>query len=395
MPVNGSRAIAIALAMLAPALGHAEEPSTGPSEPAGAAKKQAEDSRFRDPQDGQIDLSSFLENPRSFLPVPVIVTEPAVGYGGGLIGMFLRPRKEAGGEGWARPNISAIGGFATENGTWGAFAADASRWMNGRLESLAGGGTGQLNLDFYGLAADEASLDQPVRYTLDFTAALLQGNWHLEARSPWSFGLRYIYAQVEPRLRDAPAFPGLVNNTEVEVSAPGLLVEYDSRDNVFTPSRGFYSESVLFASREALGASQDFERFQQMLMTWFPVRENLTLGLRGDYQWTSDDTPFFLRPYVKLRGVQAMRYQGDEMASIEIEARWRFHGRWSAIMAAGAGTARSDRETLSASQDVTSGAIGLRYELARKFGLHAGLDVGFSSETTAVYIQVGNAWFRP
>ena len=35
------------------------------------------------------------------------------------------------------------------------------------------------------------------------------------------------------------------------------------------------------------------------------------------------------------------------------------------------------------------------YELARKFGLHAGIDVAHSRETTAVYFVVGNAWFRP
>ena len=73
--------------------------------------------RFFDPEDGQLDLSYFLENARGFLPIPIVITEPAIGYGGGLAGMFLRPRKEAGSEGWARPNISAVGGFATENGT--------------------------------------------------------------------------------------------------------------------------------------------------------------------------------------------------------------------------------------------------------------------------------------
>ena len=90
-----------------------------------------------------------------------------------------------------------------------------------------------------------------------------------------------------------------------------------------------------------------------------------------------------------------MRYQGDEMASGEIEARWRYRDRWSAVLAAGAGTARSTRRDSSTSQDIASGAVGIRYELARKFGLHAGLDIGFSSQTTAVYLQVGNAWFRP
>ena len=69
--------------------------------------------RFLDPDDGQLDLSYFLENPRGFLPVPIVVTEPAVGYGGGFAGMFLRPREEAGEEGWARPNISAVGVLAT------------------------------------------------------------------------------------------------------------------------------------------------------------------------------------------------------------------------------------------------------------------------------------------
>lgn len=73
--------------------------------------------RFFDPVDGQLDLSYYIETARGFLPIPMIVTEPAVGYGDGGIGMFVRPRKEAGDEGWARPDISGMGGILTENGT--------------------------------------------------------------------------------------------------------------------------------------------------------------------------------------------------------------------------------------------------------------------------------------
>ena len=40
-------------------------------------------------------------------------------------------------------------------------------------------------------------------------------------------------------------------------------------------------------------------------------------------------------------------------------------------------------------------ALGFRYALARKFGMDAGLDVARSPGTTAVYLLVGNAWFRP
>jgi hypothetical protein len=352
-------------------------------------------SRFRDPDDGQIDLSRFLAHPRAFLPIPLIVTEPAVGYGGGLAGLFVRPRKQAGSEGYARPNMSVAGGIATENGTWAAFAGDSSHWMDDRVQTLAALGYGELHLDFFGLGDASDSLDEPISYQLDFSLLLLQGNWKPKPKSPWSLGMRYIHSKVEPRLDDDPLIPGLLDQVDVEISAPAGILEYDSRDNLFTPTRGIFSESMILVSREEFGATENFERFQQVLMGWMPLGDAWTLGLRADYQWSSDGTPFFLRPYIKLRGVAAMRYQGDEMASTEFEARWRVKGRWSLVGAAGYGTAHSDRELFSATRDVWSGALGVRYELARLFGMHAGLDVGFSSGETAVYIQIGNAWFRP
>jgi len=179
------------------------------------------------------------------------------------------------------------------------------------------------------------------------------------------------------------------------VSAPTAIVEYDSRDNVFTPTKGIYSETSWLASREALGASTDFERFEQILLAWHPLPHNVTIGARGNYAWSSTGTPFFLRPYIQLRGVPAVRYQGDQAASIEVEARWQFLGRWSAVVFGGAGTTRTEKNTFSATQNVGSGGLGFRYELASKFGLHAGIDVAHSPGTTAVYFVVGNAWFRP
>jgi len=325
----------------------------------------------------------------------LIVTEPAVGYGAGIAGMFLRPRREAGEEGWARPNISAVGGLATENGTWAAFAGDASRWMDGRLRTLAGGGTGQVNLDFYGLGFEPSTFNEKVRYTLQFSGAVAQMNWQLAPKSPWALGLRYVYADVNPKLRENPAFPGLADRVRVKISAPTPVIEYDSRDNVFTPTRGIYAETSWLVSRDALGATDDFDRFEQVLIGWVPLAHNVTLGAKGNYARSSSETPFFLRPFVQLRGVPAMRYQGDQMASAEVEARWQFYGRWSVVAFGGVGTTHTDRDGFSATQNVGSGGFGFRYELARKFGMHAGIDVAHSPGTTAVYLQVGNAWFRP
>jgi hypothetical protein len=312
-----------------------------------------------------------------------------------MAGLFLRPRKEAGEEGWARPDISAAGALATQNGTWAAFGGDSSRWLDGRLRTLAGGGAGQINLDFYGLSADPASLNQGVRYSLQFSALVGQANWQLAPKSPWSVGVRYVYANVDPKLRDQPVFPGLVDRLRVTVSAPTAIVEFDSRDNVFTPTRGVYFETAYLASREALGANVDFERFDQVLLGWYPVRDDVTLGANATYSWSSGGTPFFLRPFIVLRGVPAVRYQGDQAASIEVEARWQFYGRWSVVAFGGAGRTWTERPNRSFSQSVGAGGAGVRYEIARKFGINVGIDIAHSPGTTAVYFVVGNAWFRP
>ena len=44
---------------------------------------------------------------------------------------------------------------------------------------------------------------------------------------------------------------------------------------------------------------------------------------------------------------------------------------------------------------VPTGGVGFRYEIARRYGIHMGLDVAFGPDNYAVYVQVGSAWARP
>ena len=45
--------------------------------------------QFFDPLDGQFDTSDWLQSNSGFLPVPIIITEPAVGTGLGLAAVFF------------------------------------------------------------------------------------------------------------------------------------------------------------------------------------------------------------------------------------------------------------------------------------------------------------------
>jgi hypothetical protein len=44
----------------------------------------------------------------------------------------------------------------------------------------------------------------------------------------------------------------------------------------------------------------------------------------------------------------------------------------------------NDFENLDDTHGVVSGGGGFRYELARQYGLHAGIDIAFSPDTTAI-----------
>ena len=90
-----------------------------------------------------------------------------------------------------------------------------------------------------------------------------------------------------------------------------------------------------------------------------------------------------------------MRYPGNKVGQAEIEGRWQFHGRWSVVAFGGVGGARIDENGVKRNTTAGAGGVGFRYELARKFGMHVGIDVARGPEDTAFYLQVGNAWFRP
>ncbi|HBO79836.1 MAG TPA: glyceraldehyde-3-phosphate dehydrogenase, partial [Cupriavidus sp.] len=67
--------------------------STKPSESAKPADQMQPPAKkkltFFDPEDGKLDMSDFLLNHKGALPVPTIITEPAVGYGFGLGLLFF------------------------------------------------------------------------------------------------------------------------------------------------------------------------------------------------------------------------------------------------------------------------------------------------------------------
>jgi hypothetical protein len=369
---------------------HAQE--SGPSAAVSPPERSWRD-KFTDPQDGQFDASAFLASAYGFVPIGSIITDPAVGYGGALGLIFIDPNEDPATHQAMRPNLSLAGGFATENGSWGGALGHSGLWQGGRLKTLAGAFYTSLNLEFFGEGG--ALENAPLEYNLEAWGTVAQADRKVGETSFWT-GLRYVFADVTTQFDLGNVVPGL-RPLDYDQRMSGLtpIVSYDTRDNFFTPREGLYAEANVAVFSEALGGDADFQIATLTGMWYRPLGPDLNFGIRGDVSASFDDVPFYLQPYVQLRGIQSLQLQGENLAQAEIELRWQRWGRYSLVAFAGGGVVWNDLDNFENDRSTATGGVGVRYLLARLFGLHMGLDVGFGPDDPIIYLQVGSAWFRP
>ncbi|MBK1826368.1 BamA/TamA family outer membrane protein [Haloferula rosea] len=352
-----------------------------------------------DPEDGNLDLSQILDEPQGFFPLVTPITEPAVGYGAAVVPIFIDLPEEKG----RRPDIWATGALATANGSRGYFGGYSGYLDDDRWHIFGGGGNFSINLDFHGLG--NVSTGTPLRYNLDTVGGLIGADRRI-GDSAWRVGLRYLYGEIDPSLvlsgdagrLSAPDFISRFGPFDFSstVSSLQLAVIRDTRDNIFTPTRGSYMEIDLTANLPAIGASHEY-----YLLAWTGIRyrplhdERLFLGWRGDFVQSFGDVPFYRRPAISMRGVPAQRFQGAGIASTEAELRWQFHPRWSVLGFAGVGATWSKDRPFDMVRATASGGVGFRYLIARRHRLHTGIDLAVGEDGPAIYVQFGSGWFRP
>jgi hypothetical protein len=360
-----------------------------------AAERTNEGSKANPAEDGWPDLSKFLDSKLGFLPFIMPITEPAVGYGAaGGVAFIDKPSAKDSAK-FARPNITAVAGLGTDNGTWGVGAGDIRNWFSDRLQTIVGVVYASVNLDFYPMREDGQRDGNPLQYTLEPGGGGIQGKYRIGTSRVW-VGLSYVYVTTQVSFDapdDTPGLPEFRSESKVGCMTPTFT--FDTRDNIFTPLAGTYFEASVGLFGRSLGGDDDFQRVQVIAMQYVPLGARLFLGLRGSWAASYSDPPFYLLPSVALRGAPLMRYQGQEVAQIETELRWQFWNRFSLLMFGGRGAVKNDFGRLAMAETVETGGIGFRYELARKYGIHMGADIAFGPDSPTFYVQMGSAWIRP
>ncbi len=362
-----------------------------------AQDKKISTSLFRDSTDGAFDVSEWVLTAHGFIPVPMLITEPALGgFGGALMAVFItrntpyvdtvngKPVKQR-----VKPNIYGLGAAYTANGTWltaGALTGVIKKW---RAYYRLVSGYANVNLHFYRTVP--ALGDQSFLFTIKTVPVYGQLIKQIN-RSHWYAGANYLYLQSQIQRGD-PIFykPEEISS---KVSRLSMLVEYDSRDNIFTPNKGLLLNAQGGAAGQSIGSDYDYQSINTAAFYYVPLSHQFIAGFRAEYQQVWNDVPFYLKPFINLRGIPIARYQGNVTTLAETELRWDFVPRWSGLVFGGSGKAFQEWADFSDAQWHSSMGVGGRYLIASKLKLRMGVDVARGQEQWAYYIVFGTSWVR-
>ena len=362
-----------------------------PSEAVAQKKQKA----FIDTLDNALDISYYLGDLNGLLPVISPITEPAVGYGAAVAGVFFFPKEQKKGQPkkFRMPDVAGIAGGYTENSTWFGGLGYMGFWNDDRIRYRGVFGYGDINLKYYG-TGDNILSKNPLDFNIQSYFLLQQMMFRL-GETNFLLGGKYQLMKTKASF-EIPFLPSIDPiDYELLNSGLGIITEYDKLNNIFSPTKGMRINLTYDQYLEVLGGDRNFSKLSFFVHDYHQVIENKwNAGFRIESLIASESTPFYMLPFISLRGVPAMRYQGEFTALIETEQEVMFGRRWSIVGFGGYGSAFKSLDNMSNNASAWNAGLGFRYLLARMFGLKMGLDVARGPEQYAIYVVFGNSWLR-
>ncbi|MEN8247414.1 MAG: hypothetical protein ABFS32_00650 [Bacteroidota bacterium] len=357
-----------------------------------SVKAQEKQSLFIDTLDNAFDVSHFLLDLHGLLPVVSPITEPAVGYGATVALMYFIPKKDKKARFQMPDIVTAMGGL-TQNNTWFAGGGYIGFWKDDRVRYRAMAGYADVNLKYYGTGNSFLG-ENPASFSINSYVILQQVIARL-GESNFFIGGKYLFMKTNVSAFEDSKLP-FVRPLDFDLTSSGVsfITEYEKYDNVLSPSEGLRVHLRYHQNIELIGSDRNYGRLTFFSLFYIPVTDRWVPGFRFESLLTTGDPPFYAKPFVGLRGVPAMRYQGELTVLAETEHSFSLTNRWSLIGFAGVGTAYDNLTDMNHGDIAWNAGGGFRYLMARLLGIKMGVDVARGPEDWAFYVVFGSSWMR-
>ncbi len=359
-----------------------------------ATNRAEKKAMMTDTLDGAFDFSRYLIEAKGFIPVPVIITEPALGgFGLFLAPVFLSPKHLEGYDGYIPPDITGVAGMYTANNSWFAGAFRMGSFLKAGLRYRVLFGYTSLNLSFY---RDLPELgEREFEFNIDALPVYLSLSRRVFKQDVY-VGLQYLYSKTETQALFEGDLPDFVPETDLakNTGSLGAFIDWDLRSNFFTPDHGIRFYVLYNINAPWTGSQYESERVNTFANWFIQFKPDWVSGLRSEVQHLFGEPPFYTYPAINMRGVPAAKYQGNTTFLLETEQRYDLNLRWSVLGFLGYAKTWYKDSSLNDSKNIFSGGGGFRYLIAREFNIRSGVDVATGPDGFAWYIVFGHNWNR-
>ncbi len=212
-------------------------------------------------------------------------------------------------------------------------------------------------------------------------------------------GGRFVYDDFEIIYREGnPVFnSGVVpGSAGGRVSGFGTLLNFDSRDHQFLPSRGIVLEGMVYAENEYTGSHFNYQRYSLDVSTYFPIYKDQVLALNMAWISTPGNTPFHQMPGLggtrRLRGYFEGKYRDKNLALVQAEYRLPVIWRIGMVAFTGSGVVAETVSKLSLGNVHFNYGAGLRLLTDPKEKINLRFDAGFGKNSKGFYLTIGEAF---
>tara|TARA_B110000902_G_scaffold255171_1_gene320155 strand:+ start:9136 stop:9873 length:738 start_codon:yes stop_codon:yes gene_type:complete len=245
--------------------------------------------------------------------------------------------------------VSAVGVAYIGNCSYAAGFDHLGFFNEGKVRYSGGAIYSDIDLDYYNFGAIDLTRPLSIStkgYGIFQTVKFKTGGWPLYV-GPIQ---RYIKADLAVNAAFAESMVTLgVQNViaelsgflaqEVATSGLGVGIDYDTRDNIFTPTRGALYQLSYVAYRDSIGSDIEYDGYRLDGQNYFQLSSAQLSSAQLSADWrmgihvvaeiadTNERLPPFATPGINMRGIPAARYQGSHVATVEGELTWQANYR--------------------------------------------------------------------
>lgn len=330
----------------------------------------------------------------SFGIIPIFGYAPETKFVGGAAGIYtFRPSKES------RPSSALLSASYTQKKQYSLSLAPELYFRDGKYR-IQSEGMGLLKSpeSFYGIGndtsddAEENFTHQTVYFKVNFQRRVIEA---------MNVGVQYDFERtkmLEVEKGSLLAGGEITGSNGGRNSGVGILLNWDSRDNVFSATKGGFHQISYMIYRDFLGSEYEFSQYELNLRQYIPLSSSHTLALQGIFNSVTGDPPFhrlsLLGGQSMMRGHYLGRYRDRDMIAFQVEYRvlpvwWRF----GLVGFLGVGDVSDDIENFKLEDLKYSAGFGIRFQIMPEEGINLRIDQAFGeSDERFPYIGIGEAF---